>query len=381
MFSALVKKEFLLVLRDRQALMALFVMPAVFILIMSVAMRDIFSQESVSFDIAIVDADRSTISKTLAKAISANQSFHLVDRDEAMFIVEIPKGYGDEKNSVKTPKIEIRVKGSAKSDVIELFKAKLLKEVVDLKLGIITERLSEFSDEAAAAVGSVKLSTDALFDLRYNEKKEVPNATQQSVPTWIVFGMFFIIIPMSTIYINERKQHTLARLNSMNVSASSIALSKVVPYLLIAQIQVWVMIAVGMFIVPLFNTPALEINGSVLGLLFLSFALSVAAVGLSSLIAVVANSTEQATTVGGISNILLGSIGGVMVPKFFMPEAMQTLANISPMSWGLDGFLDIFLKGGDFSSIVNESLLLLLFGTVLLIVSMLVLDRRLSRGF
>ena len=381
MFSALVKKEFLLVLRDRQALMALFVMPAVFILIMSVAMRDIFSQESVSFDIAIVDADRSTISKTLAKAISANQSFHLVDRDEAMFIVEIPKGYGDEKNSVKTPKIEIRVKGSAKSDVIELFKAKLLKEVVDLKLGIITERLSEFSDEAAAAVGSVKLSTDALFDLRYNEKKEVPNATQQSVPTWIVFGMFFIIIPMSTIYINERKQHTLARLNSMNVSAFSIALSKVVPYLLIAQIQVWVMIAVGMFIVPLFNTPALEINGSVLGLLFLSFALSVAAVGLSSLIAVVANSTEQATTVGGISNILLGSIGGVMVPKFFMPEAMQTLANISPMSWGLDGFLDIFLKGGDFSSIVNESLLLLLFGTVLLIVSMLVLDRRLSRGF
>jgi ABC-2 type transport system permease protein len=51
------------------------------------------------------------------------------------------------------------------------------------------------------------------------------------------------------------------------------------------------------------------------------------------------------------------------------------------MSWGLDGFLDIFLKGGDFSSIVNESLLLLLFGAVLLIVSMLVLDRRLSRGF
>ncbi len=381
MFSALVKKEFLLVLRDRQALMALFVMPAVFILIMSVAMRDIFSQESVSFDTAIADADRSAISKTLVKAIAANRSFHLVDEDEAMFVIEIPKGYGDEKNSVRTPKIEIRVKGSAKSDVIELFKAKLLKEVVDLKLGIITERLSEFSDEAAAAVGSVKLSTDALFDLRYNEKKEVPNATQQSVPTWIVFGMFFIIIPMSTIYINERKQHTLARLNSMNVSAFSIALSKVIPYLLIAQIQVWVMIAVGMFIVPLFNTPALEINGSVPGLLFLSFALSVAAVGLSSLIAVVANSTEQATTVGGISNILLGSIGGVMVPKFFMPESMQTLANISPMSWGLDGFLDIFLKGGDFSSIVNESLLLLLFGAVLLIVSMLVLDRRLSRGF
>jgi ABC-2 type transport system permease protein len=108
--------------------------------------------------------------------------------------------------------------------------------------------------------------------------------------------------------------------------------------------------------------------------------LSVAAVGLSSLIAVSANSTEQATTIGGISNILLGSIGGVMVPKFFMPETMQTLANISPMSWGLDGFLDIFLKGGDFFTIVNESLMLLLFGAVLLIISMLLLSRRLNRG-
>ena len=380
MFSALVKKEFILVLRDKQALMALFVMPAIFILIMSVAMRDIFSQESIHFNTVIVDLDQSSISRTLTKDISKNKSFHLVDQNEAEFIIHIPKGYGDEQNSVKNPKIEIQVKGSAKSDVIELFKVKLLKEVVDLKLGIITERLSEFSDEAAAAVSSVKLSTDALFDLRYNEKKEVPNATQQSVPTWIVFGMFFIVIPMSTIYINERKQYTLARLNSMNVSAFSITLSKVVPYLFIAQIQVWVMVAVGMFIVPLFHTPALEINGSVAGLTFLSFALSVAAVGLSSLIAVTAKSTEQATTIGGISNILLGSIGGVMVPKFFMPESMQTLANISPMSWGLDGFLDIFLKGGDFSMILNESCMLLLFGVILLILSMILLRRRLNRG-
>ena len=380
MFSAMVRKEFLLVLRDKQALLALFVMPAIFILIMSVAMRDIFSQESISFDTYISDMDKSTISKVLVNDITNNKSFNLVEKNNAEFLIHIPIGYGDENSSVKNSKIEIQVKGSAKSDVIELFKVKLLKEVVNLKLGIIKERLSEFSDEAASAIGSVSLSTEALFDLSYNQKREIPNATQQSVPTWIVFGMFFIIIPMSTIYINERKQHTLSRLNSMDVSVPSMTLSKIVPYLFIAQIQVWVMIAVGMFVVPLFDTPALEINGSVFGLILLSFALSVAAVGISSLIAVSANSTEQATTIGGISNILLGSIGGVMVPKFFMPESMQTLANISPMSWGLDGFLDIFLKGGDFFMILNESLLLLLFGITLLVLSMIILHRRLDRG-
>ena len=380
MFSAMIKKEFILILRDKHALLALFVMPAIFILIMSVAMRDIFSQENISFDIHIVNMDQSNNSKILIEDILNNKSFHSVSQDKAQFILTLPKGYGEEDSNASKHKLGIQIKGSTKSDVIELFKIKLLKEIVKLKLSIIKERLSEFSDEAASAISSVSLSNDDLFSLTYNNQKDIPNATQQSVPTWIVFGMFFIIIPMSTIYINERKQHTLSRLNSMNVSVFAMAISKIVPYLFIAQIQVWVMIGVGMYLVPLFNTPALAINGSVPALIFLSFALSVAAVGLSSLIAISANSTEQATTIGGISNILLGSIGGVMVPKFFMPESMQKLANISPMSWGLDGFLNIFLKGGGFSMILNESLLLLGFGSVLLVISMVILHIRLDKG-
>ncbi len=379
MFSAMVKKEFILVLRDKHALMALFVMPAIFILIMSVAMRDIFSQDSVNFDIAIVDLDKSTISKKLISKIDADKSLNIVKIQEAEFIIEMPKGYGNEDSSNKH-KIGIKVEGSIKSDAIELFKVKLLKSVINLKLDIITERLSEFSDEAASAVGSVSLSSKDLFTLTYNKGKDVPNSTQQSVPTWIVFGMFFMIIPMSTIYINERKQNTLARLNSMNVSILSMTLSKIVPYLFIAQVQVWIMIAVGMFAVPLLNTPALEINGSVFALFVLSFSLSISAIGLSTLIAVSANSSEQATTIGGISNILLGSIGGVMVPKFIMPETMQELANISPMSWGLDGFLDIFLNGGGISMVINESLMLILFGCVALVASMLILHLRIEKG-
>jgi len=70
MFSAMVKKEFLLVLRGKHALMALFIMPSVFILIMSVAMRDIFSQDAVSFDVALNDMDKTSISKTFISNLS-----------------------------------------------------------------------------------------------------------------------------------------------------------------------------------------------------------------------------------------------------------------------------------------------------------------------
>jgi len=378
MFSAMVKKEFLLVFRDKQALMALFIMPAIFILIMSVAMRDMFSQASVVFNIAIVDMDKSSISKKLITNIDDDKKFSIVNVKDAEFVITMPKGYGDE--SAKESKIAIKVDGSLKSDEIELFKVNLLQNIVNLKLDIITERLSDFSDEAAAAVGSVSLSGDNLFTLTYNEDSEVPNSTQQSVPTWIVFGMFFMVIPMSNIYINERKQNTLSRLDSMNISIFSLTMAKIVPYIFIGQVQVWIMIAVGMFLVPLLDTPALAINGSISAVIFLSFALSISAIGVSTLIAVSANSSEQASTIGGITNILLGSIGGVMVPKFIMPETMQKLADISPMSWGLDGFLDIFLKGGGIAEVMNESLMLIVFGTVVLGISMFILHVRMEKG-
>ncbi len=376
MISAMIKKEFLLVLRDKKALALLFVMPAIFILIISVAMRDVFTGNSVSFNVSLKNLDGSAISKELSSNILKNRSFNQVSYDKAQIVITIPKNYVKKKR-----KLNIEIKDTLKSDEIELFKAKLLKDIVSLKLKIIKNRLMEFSDEAAMAIDSVSLDSANLFNIKYNKNNDIPNSTQQSVPSWIVFGMFFMITPIATVFINERKQNTLSRLSSMNVSAYAMILSKIVPYLVIAQIQAWIMIGVGMYIVPLFDTPALAINGSVLALIFLSFSLSVSAVGLAMLIAVNANTTEQASTIGGILSILLGAIGGVMVPKFIMPHSMQLLANISPMSWGLDGFLDIFLKGGGIVMVLNESLMLLLFGAMALGISIAILKYKIKQGF
>jgi len=376
MFSAMIKKEFLLVLRDKHALLALFVMPAIFILIMSVAMRDQFASEKIDFRVYVENLDNTKTSKKLIEKLKNDKSFILSNtKSDVEFSITIPKDFKKDDK-----KLSIIVMGGIKNDLLEIFKSKLLKNVVSLRIKSVAAELAPMSAEAAEAVNSVSVSYDKLFEIAYEKNQEIPNSTQQSVPTWIVFGMFFVIIPMSTIYINERKQNTLTRLTSMNISISSMTISKTIPYLVINHIQVWVMIGVGIFIVPFFNTPALEINGDISALIVLSLALSFSAIGLSTLIAVSATSSEQATTIGGILNILLGAIGGVMVPKFIMPESMQEFANISPMSWGLDGFLEIFLKSADIFMILNESAMLSLFGMVCLIISMIILKIRISKG-
>jgi ABC-2 type transport system permease protein len=377
MFGAMVKKEFLLVLRDKHALMALFVMPALFILIMSVALRDKFAQEHIAFDIVVIDKDNSAYSKALQEKLQKDGSFHLLKKPQnAQFVVTIPKDYYALMK--KRVALKILVKASIKSDLLEIFKSKLLRNVVAIEVKEMDDEMKRLSLPQPAK----KLSLDykELFEISYEKSNSIPTSTQQSVPSWIVFGMFFVIIPMSTIFINERKQNTLTRLSSMNVSLISMVLSKIIPYIVINQIQVWIMLGVGIFIVPLFDTPALVINGSIGAIVLLSFALSISAIGLSTLLAVSASSAEQATTIGGILNILLGAIGGVMVPKFIMPQSMQTLSQISPMSWGLDGFLDIFMRSGDAAMVFGESAMLFLFGLITLIISMIILHIRINRG-
>lgn len=377
MLSAMIKKEFLLIFRDKYALLALFVMPAIFILIMSVAMRDQFTSKNIEFSLYVNDLDNTPMSKSILQKIQADKKFHLLDKAEAVqFIVKIPKRY--EKNP--DAKVNIDVVDSLKSDQIEAFKSMLSEHILSARFDSMAQNIKEKSPQASKSLASLDISTQSLYRVKYQSTLQIPNSTQQSVPAWIVFGMFFIIIPMSTIYVNERKQNTLARLNSMNVSVVSMAISKSIPYLFINQIQVVIMLGVGMYLVPLFDTPALEINGSIWALGSISIALSIAAIGISSLIAVSASSSEQAATVGGILNILLGAIGGVMVPKFIMPSSMQTLAEFSPMGWGLDGFLDIFLRSADVSMIVGNVLLLICFGGVALTVSMLILHIRIKKG-
>jgi len=380
MFKAMVKKEFLLLLRDKHALIALFIMPAIFILIMSVALRDQFKQEQVSFDIVVVDKANSVASKKLYEALVKNESFHIQkDLSQASLKVVIPKNYL--KNVQEDTKLHVVVLGALKGDILEIFKAKFTKELLKSEIQDIQEKLNKmFKSRVKNPTKEVLLDADKLFEISYLKSDKIPTSTQQSVPSWIVFGMFFVIIPMSTVFINERKQNTLARLNSMNTPLWMMILSKVFPYIVVNQLQVIIMLSVGIFIVPLFDTPALVINGTWAAIFFLSFALSISAIGVASLLAVMASSAEQATTIGGILNILLGAIGGVMVPKFIMPETMQKFSQVSPMSWGLDGFLDIFIKAGDISMVLENALMLFAFGISTLIISMIILQIRMNKG-
>jgi len=101
-----------------------------------------------------------------------------------------------------------------------------------------------------------------------------------------------------------------------------------------------------------------------LALWAMATAVSLAAISFALAVAALAKTTEQATTIGGVANILFGALGGVMVPKLVMPVAMQSATMLSPMAWGLNGFLDIFVRGAHLSDLLLPIGLLLGFAAL-----------------
>jgi len=389
MFRAMLFKEFLLILRDRHAMAALFVMPAMFVLIMSLVLKDAFDETRAVAVCSIKDMDHSEQSRQLVGYLEKNRLVDIVDANKSdtkpvRFVLTIPKGFagvpgGKETNGTA---VQIDVAADVKQELLSLFKMQVATAVMQVRIATVRKELARFSDAAAKALDGVRFDEDMMLQVRFEamQEGEHPTSTQQSVPSWIVFGMFFIIIPMSTIFIGERKQNTLMRLAVMDVSTRVLFAGKIIPYLVVNQLQVWVMIAVGMFVVPLFGADALTLGDSPAALLLVSFALSLAAIGTSMLVAVSVSSVEQATTIGGIFNILLGAIGGIMVPKFVMPDFMQTFSNVSPMSWGLEGFLDVFLRREGVHAVMGEVTALALFAAVSLLAAGTVFKLKSRRG-
>jgi ABC-2 type transport system permease protein len=404
MFKAMLIKEIILLWRDKQALAALFIMPAVFILIMSMALKDTLSADRVLLSYAIIDQDTTEESSRLRNFLQENrvmaeQKVTITSDEEVQellngtlhFVVTISKGFSRNLAEKQDPPqdgpplLQVVVASELKAEMLTLVKAELAKAVLRLRIDRMRQELSPFLPDLAQGLHNIDFEGQGLLDIRFNAMGAMgadarPTSTQQSVPSWIIFGMFFVIIPMSTIFINERRQNTLMRMSAMNISVPALFAGKIAPYLVINQIQVWLMIGVGIFLVPLCGGDALTLGNSLVGLCMVSFSLSLAAIGTSVLIAVLASTVEQATTIGGIINVLLGAMGGIMVPKFYMPQSMQDLATFSPMSWGLEGFLDIFLRGLGAEAVITESLALTGFGIGLLLIAGMIFSSKRTRA-
>jgi ABC-2 type transport system permease protein len=238
-----------------------------------------------------------------------------------------------------------------------------LSDLLPKEMEMISKKAmgNAWSEEFRNAIPSVRLDWDNRPIINVEEKTamygdtaKAPTTVQQNVPAWTLFGMFFVVVPLGASLIRERQDGVMARLLTMPISYITIISGKVIAYTLICMIQFGLILAVGKMLLPLLGTPALDMGSSPESLMLIALASGLAAAGYGILLGTVARTYEQASTLGAVSVVIAAALGGVMVPSYVMPHIMQKIGMFSPLSWGLNAFLTIFVRGGGIKSIFPE---------------------------
>ncbi len=385
---ALWEKEWLALSRDVHGLAVLFLMPAAFIVVMSLALSDVFEGGVTrQTDFAVVSGDEALAALFVrglagdgfratpapadqaAARASVRHAKHklvvIVPREFRNALAALPDGKS------APPALALLADPALPPTQLVAFQQRLLGVALGLRMEEATRRAGIPVDASA-----FDLKRAAKVDVEVVGSTGRPSSVQQNVPAWLIFGMFFVVMPISALFIVERRDGTLARLASLQVPFSMLLLGKIGPFFVINLLQTALMLAAGKTLVPWFGGEALELPSRWDLLLAVAACTSLAAIGWGLAVAVCARTLEQATVIGGVGNILAAAIGGIMVPRFVMPERMQTLADLSPMAWALDGFHAVMLRQGGAADIASPCLKLLALALVLLSAALWVHQRR-----
>ncbi len=371
--QALVRKEFLLMLRDPHALAVLFIMPTLFLVLMAGAMSNYLQDKPPTLHLVLQASPNGAYEQVFRAALAAQLpgSELLAQGDARSTRISLPADFSE-------TLLDDEQQGLALSFPPQLDKLSRQHLRGAMRIALAQTRLLAFLEDSGDLDASLPLAERlALVQQRTQSRIEEhellasgdlsgrANASQLSVPAWLIFGMFFVALPMAGGFQREQQSGALLRFRALDLSLATLALSKLLPYFAINLVQFALLLAIGVHGLPLLGLQGLSLPGSPATYALLAISLSLATCGLGLLLAALARSAEQALLLGGGINIILAALGGIMVPKSVMPAAMGQLAEVSPMSWALDAFLTLLVGQGSLADIAPYCFRLLLMAALL----------------
>jgi ABC-2 type transport system permease protein len=408
-------KDFLLLVRDSAGLLVLFLMPAILVIVITLVQENILELSGQrQTEILLLDRDQGAFTVSLCsylqegrvhiKKFAADQEDtfrQLINRGRYQAGLIVPSGasarIGQEmRNQLIGGVLPQLVPGTVSLQVLfdpaamAGFRAGLVARVqmaakaaeMEMMAGQLEKFLArtmgphELKDQAGVVVKDTLKKTFGHAFTRVVEQSSSPtsiedimNPVNQNVPAWALFGMFFTAIPIAGTILAERSAGISRRISGMPVSQLQLLCGKVIAYLGVCLCQFLLIACIGMYLFPQLGLPRFTLPEYPLMLLPVVVAASLAACGFGVLLGSLCRSYEQASTLGSTLVVIAAALGGVMVPVYAMPHLMQKLSNISPLSWGVDAFLDLLVRGRGFSAIVPDLASLLLFSVVMLLLS------------
>jgi ABC-2 type transport system permease protein len=346
---ALVRKEFIQIVRDPRSLMIIFAMPLIQLFLMGFAA----TSDVRNVPLVVLDRDRSPASRDLLAAYRTADYFHLdydvttetelrqlIDSGRAGVGMIIPPGYGDNLASGQTAEVAFVVDGSDPSIAgTALSAAQLIAQTKATTL--VAERAAQLGQTAVA-----RLPIEVRTQVWYNPDLV---SAYNMVPAMIGLILMFLTLQLTAASIvREREAGTMEQLVVTPLRSTELMIGKLMPFVLIAMIDTVEIIVVGVLV---FHVP---INGS-LALLFALSALFLAtSLGIGLFISTVAKTQREAQMTSMLFVLPAMFLSGFFFPIAAMPKVLQYASYAVPLRYFLIVTRSIVLKGVGIDALVPE---------------------------
>ena len=372
--KAIAKKEFKHLLRDYRMLAILVLFP-VFLL-------GVFGY-AINFDVhhiklAVYDQEYSDVTRNLVKGLINSEYFDLsgylkndkqlketLDNKIAQCIAVIPSDFSRKFYSRQVVKVQFLIDG------VDGNTANIIQNYISAALQTYGQNLTAEVLMKNGQNNYVPIDLEARF--WYNPDLQT---TRFLIPGLIAMILLITAaISVSLSLVREKERGTIEQINVSPINSFELISGKILPYLLLSLFNAAMILIVGYFLF------GVEIKGSII-LLFLTTLLFLSAsTGIGILVSVIADSQQVAFSIATFATLLPSVIlSGFIFPIESMPLPIQILTNITPAKFFIEILRAIVIRGVGVASFWDQALYLLLFTSVIILLSNLIYKRKENRG-
>ena len=356
----LIKKEFLQIFRNRAILAIIFVMPVVQLVVLPLAA----SYEIKDIKIAVVDHDKSGLSRELIRKITASGYFKItsysenyrkayeeVEKDRVDLIIEIPNNFEKElvRESSQKVLLAINAINGTKAGLSASYLGQILKdynEQVQLK---ITPEL-----ESNKNTSGLETVPKFWFNEGYNYRISL-------VPGILAFLVTLIGGYLTALNIvSEKETGTIEQINVSPIRKTDFILGKLIPFWLLAMVAFSIGLLVTVFVY------GIQMQGSLVLLFAFVSVYLITILGMGLLVSVYSETQQQAMFVVFFFMMIFVLMSGLFTPTESMTEWAKYIAYVNPVTYGVDGIRLIMLKNSGFMDLLPHFTFITVLGVVVI---------------
>ncbi len=367
------KKEIYQLLRDPRTLFIAFFAPSVLLILLGYGV----TTDVKDIPMIVINYDKKPSSNDfIDKFINSNYfrvvEYSLFQSDIDYFLesnlvklaVVIPPDFSEKIQKREATKVQIILDGSDSSTA---------NVTIGYVRGIFNEYLRELLNENYRQLsGKFELLIDYRPRVYYNPELI---STKFLIPGLICVIMMMITVILTALTISkERERGTIEQLMVTPVGASQIIIGKVLPYGIIAFIEVVLTLIAGYFFFDL------TIKGNILLLAIITLVFLFCGLGLGIFVSTITDSQQLAMFIAFIIGMLpTFLLSGFVFPIRNMPVILQWISNIIPAKYYLVVLRGIILKGVGMEAFYMQVVYLLIFMIIILGIASLRLKKVLFR--